>query len=82
MQAKGYFVGWPGLTSDKVRKFYTPKKETTRGHMRQVPSNIRSTQKDLLPLPQKKSQNKRQQIETILIDSTKMRNMLDADITG
>ena len=37
---KGYFVGWPGLTADRVRKFCKPKEETAKGHMRQLPSNI------------------------------------------
>jgi len=42
---KGYFVGWPGLTADRVKKFCKPKEETAKGHMRQLSSNIRSTQK-------------------------------------
>ena len=44
---KGYFVGWPELTAERVRKFCMQKMETVKGLMRQ----LRSTQKDLVPLP-------------------------------
>ena len=73
---KGYFVGWPGLTADRVRKFCKPKEETPKGHMQQLPSNIRSTQKDLMPLPQQKPKSNIRRIGTIAFDETQMKNMI------
>ena len=79
---KGYFVGWPGLTADRVRKFCTPKEETAKGHMRQLPSNIRSTQKDLMPLPQQKPKSNVRRIGAIAFDETQMKNMIGVDFMG
>ena len=79
---KGYFVGWPGLTADRVRKFCKQKEETAKGHMRQLPSNIRSTQKDLMPLPQQKPKSNVRRIGTIAFDETQMKNMIGVDFMG
>ncbi|KAL7475356.1 hypothetical protein ACHAW6_001272 [Cyclotella cf. meneghiniana] len=40
---KGYFRGWNGLTSDRVRKFIKPLQASEQGHMDQQRANIRST---------------------------------------
>ena len=79
---KGYFVGWPGLTADRVRKFCKQKEETAKGHMRQLLSNIRSTQKDLMPLPQQKSKSNARRIGTIAFDKKQMKNMIGVDFMG
>ena len=39
----GYFQGWPGLTSTRVRKFIKVSEETEMGHMDQRKAGIRST---------------------------------------
>ena len=79
---KGYFVGLPGLTADRVKKFCTPKEETAKGHMRQLPSNIRSTQKDLMPLPQQKPKSNVRRIGAIAFDETQIKNMIGVDFMG
>eukprot|EP00804_Cyclotella_cryptica_P012508 CCRYP_017699-RA/>CCRYP_017699-RA protein AED:0.43 eAED:0.43 QI:0/-1/0/1/-1/1/1/0/203 len=40
---KGYFRGWSGLTSDRVRKFIRPSSPSEQGHMDQRRAYIRST---------------------------------------
>eukprot|EP00804_Cyclotella_cryptica_P009708 CCRYP_011254-RA/>CCRYP_011254-RA protein AED:0.28 eAED:0.25 QI:0/-1/0/1/-1/1/1/0/682 len=40
---KGYFRGWNGLTSDRVRKFIRPSSPSEQGHMDQSRAYIRST---------------------------------------
>eukprot|EP00804_Cyclotella_cryptica_P006014 CCRYP_000255-RA/>CCRYP_000255-RA protein AED:0.25 eAED:0.25 QI:0/0/0/1/1/1/2/0/796 len=40
---KGYFRGWNGLTSDRVRKFIRPSSPSEQGHMDQRRAYIRST---------------------------------------
>ena len=79
---KGYFVGWPGLTADRLRKFCKQKEETAKGHMRQLPSNIRSTQKDLMPLPQQKPKSNVRRIGTNAFDEKQMKNMIGVDFMG
>ena len=76
------FVGWPGLTADRFRKFCKQKEETAKGHMRQLPSNIRSTQKDLMPLPQQKLKSNIRRIGAIAFDETQMKNMIGVDFMG
>jgi hypothetical protein len=39
----GFFATWPLLTSKAVRKHFPEAAETTKGHMRQVKSGVRST---------------------------------------
>ena len=39
----GYFKGWPGLTSKRVRRFIKIVEETEMGHMDQRRAGIRST---------------------------------------
>eukprot|EP00956_Cyclotella_meneghiniana_P020333 scaffold35676_cov69-Cyclotella_meneghiniana.AAC.2 len=40
---KGYFRGWRGLTSDRVRRFIKPNEHCEQGHMDQRRQGIRST---------------------------------------
>eukprot|EP00804_Cyclotella_cryptica_P013267 CCRYP_007042-RA/>CCRYP_007042-RA protein AED:0.32 eAED:0.32 QI:0/0/0/1/0/0.33/3/0/993 len=40
---KGYFRGWNGLTSDRVRKFIRPSTASEQGHMDQCRAYLRST---------------------------------------
>jgi hypothetical protein len=40
---KGYFRGWRGLTSDRVRRFIKPSEHSEQGHMDQQRAGIRST---------------------------------------
>ncbi len=40
---RGYFHGWNGQTSDRVRKFVSPSQESKKGHMDQRQTNIQST---------------------------------------
>jgi hypothetical protein len=40
---KGYFRGWRGLTSDRVRRFIKPNEQCEQGHMDQRRTGIRST---------------------------------------
>ena len=71
------------MTADRVRKFCKQKEETAKGHMRQLPSNIRSTQKDLMSLPQQKPKsNVRRIIITIAFDETQMKNMIGVSRCG
>jgi hypothetical protein len=40
---RGYFRGWPGLTSDRVRRFIKPSQACEQGHMDQRRAGICST---------------------------------------
>ena len=40
---KGYFRGWRGPTSDRVRQFIKPSAQSEQGHMDQKRTGIRST---------------------------------------
>jgi hypothetical protein len=40
----GNFVGWPGLTTDRVRKYLHKSDATVKGHLNQQWQNTRSTQ--------------------------------------
>ena len=48
---KGYFVGWPGLTSERVRKYCTKKTHTSYGHQKLVKKNVKSTKPSPPPEP-------------------------------
>jgi len=39
----GYFITWPGLTSDLIRKYLPKSMSTAKGHLRQLRQNISST---------------------------------------
>lgn len=39
----GHFIGWPGLTEDRVKKYLTIPPATHKGHLHQTRSNIHST---------------------------------------
>lgn len=41
---RGYFQGWPGITSDKVHKHIKHPEATIMGHMQQTRQGVRSTQ--------------------------------------
>ena len=45
----GYFRGWRGLTSNRVRRFIKPDAISELGHMDQTRAGIRSTKSSLLP---------------------------------
>ena len=48
----GNYATWPGLTSKQVRKHLPKSQATTKGHMRQIRQNIRSTKcKEPTPTP-------------------------------
>eukprot|EP00957_Ditylum_brightwellii_P063065 4786387-Ditylum_brightwellii.AAC.1 len=40
---KGYYISWPGLTAENVRKHLTKSTITSRGHFEQQRKNLRST---------------------------------------
>ena len=40
---QGHYVGWPGLTADRVQKYLTPKIETALGHMHKIKQGTKST---------------------------------------
>ena len=40
---QGHYIGWPGLTADRVHKFLTPKLETALGHMHKIKQGTKST---------------------------------------
>ena len=42
---QGYYLGWPGLTTARVRKHLPKCEETAMGHMKLVRQNVRSTSK-------------------------------------
>ena len=40
---QGNYVGWPGLTAERVQKYLSPKIETALGHMHKVKQGTKST---------------------------------------
>ena len=44
---KGYYISWPGLTADNVRRYLPKSPITSRGHIKQLRKNTNST-KNLL----------------------------------
>lgn len=40
---KGFFIGWPGLTTKAVQQHLTQSVPSTKGHMKQAPKNYRPT---------------------------------------
>ena len=53
----GFFATWPGLTADLVRKHLDKSPATTKGHMKQLRMNIRSTSKTSTPTMKTPSPN-------------------------
>jgi hypothetical protein len=45
---KNYYIGWPGLTAKRVRKYLLPSEHTAKGHLHMVRQGIKSTNK---PVP-------------------------------
>ena len=41
---RGHYIGWPGLTAERVLKHLRPKMETTMGHMHKVKQGVQTTQ--------------------------------------
>ena len=72
-----FFLTWPGLTAKRVQKYCTKKVQTGKGHMRMLPSNVRSTK--LQPL-KKRSKNRR--VGVFVLDDDEMKNMLGMDFAG
>ena len=46
---RGYYLGWPGLTASRVRKWLPDSEETVLGHQQLVRQGIRSTSKGDIP---------------------------------
>jgi hypothetical protein len=44
---KNYYIGWPGLTTKRVRKYLLPSEHTAKGHLHMVRQGIRSTTKSV-----------------------------------
>ena len=40
---QGHYIGWPGLTADRVHKYLSPKIETALGHMHKIKQGTKST---------------------------------------
>ena len=41
---RGYYIGWPGLTAERVQTHLQPKIETALGHMHKVRQGVKTTQ--------------------------------------
>ena len=74
---KGFFTTWPGLSTKRIKRHCTKKINTAKGHMRLVPSNIRSTR--LKPL---KKRSKNHQVGVFLVDDNNMKNLIAMDFAG
>jgi hypothetical protein len=44
---KNYYIGWPGLTTKRVRKYLLPSEHTAKGHLHMVRQGIKSTTKSV-----------------------------------
>jgi hypothetical protein len=44
---KNYYIGWPGLTTKRVRKYLLPSEHTAKGHLHMVRQGIKSTMKSV-----------------------------------
>eukprot|EP00957_Ditylum_brightwellii_P179373 13664745-Ditylum_brightwellii.AAC.1 len=42
---RGFFITWPGLTADNVRKYFPKSRATSQGHLEQKWQNIASTKR-------------------------------------
>ncbi|KAL7484256.1 hypothetical protein ACHAW6_009898, partial [Cyclotella cf. meneghiniana] len=76
---RGYFRGWPGLTSTRVRRFVKPSEYSAMGHLDQRRQGIRST-KTMTATPTADSMEEPQQLP--LNDKTNMVFMTMVDIDG
>ena len=77
---KGYFVGWPGLTSERVRKYCTKKIQTTLGHQKLVKQNVKSTKTKLEKQPTKRSVIHNVTVSTIM--ESELQNLIATDLPG
>ena len=80
----GYFQGWPGLTSKRVRKFIKVVPETEKGHMDQQRAGTRSTRPasepdNMEPVPQTPTNDKTHHVYMSLVD---VEGRLYSDQTG
>jgi len=67
---KGYYIGWPGLTVDRVQTHLNPKIETALGHMHKVRQGVKTTQIDKQgESPQKQDAQHDLRIHTIRTDT-------------
>ena len=76
----GYFKGWPGLTSKRVRRFIKIVEETEMGHMDQRRAGIRSTR---VPPDAESDPDSMELVpQTLLNDRTNHVYMTTADVEG
>jgi hypothetical protein len=81
----GYFRGWPGLTSKRVRRFIKVVEETEMGHMDQRRTGIRSTRAttnepdSMDPVPQTPMNDR---CHHVYMSITEMNGKVNSDQTG
>lgn len=74
---KGFFASWPKLTAANVRMFCTKKAATCKGHMKQRPSNIRTTD-----ATKTERRRLRRTLSLSLVDSSELKHVMGMDYTG
>ncbi|KAL7478261.1 hypothetical protein ACHAW6_004033, partial [Cyclotella cf. meneghiniana] len=79
---KGYFRGWNGLTSDRVRKFIKPSEASEKGHMDQRRANIRSTKSSPVSRTSHENDHMIEHEQTPNNDKTNMVFMTMVEING
>ena len=83
-----HYIGWPGLTADRVHKYLTPKIETALGHMHKIKQGTKSTTvQDTTPTHQSSAHNLRIQTiwaETLeyMVSSDRLKELLATDLPG
>ena len=94
----GYYLGWPGLTASRVRKYLPDSEETTLGHQKLVRQGLRSTRKPapttskgedeegdtapVKPRPTALTIGRRRNVIACSLPSDELRGMFGTDQTG
>eukprot|EP00804_Cyclotella_cryptica_P006568 CCRYP_021174-RA/>CCRYP_021174-RA protein AED:0.46 eAED:0.46 QI:0/0/0/1/1/1/2/0/373 len=79
---RGYFRGWPGLTSDSVRRFIKPSQACKQGHMDQRRAGICSTKSSHDSTPTPTNDHMEDQEQTPQNDKTHMVFMTLIEVAG
>ena len=78
---RGYFMGWPGLTTARVRRHLPESEITTKGHLQLVRQNQRST-KEVDPPRVTNTLGRRRNVGACSMQLSELKGLIGTDQTG
>ena len=75
--SRNFLTTFPGLTVERIWKYCTKKIATGKGHLRLLPSNVRSTQLKAI-----RERTKHRRCGAFLIDENELKNLMGMDFAG